>query len=388
MKALVIASVASMIDQFNIPNIEIMQKLGYAVEVACNFREGNTCDDKKIVELKEKLTSMNVRFYDINFFRDVTNISENLVAYRQLKKIFKENRYKIVHCHAPISGILGRIVANKYRKNGTKVIYTAHGFHFYKGAPLKNWLLYFPVEWFMSFFTDVLITINREDYRLARNCMHPKRVEYVPGVGIDRSKFTGNVLTGEEKTEIRNSLGVKDGETMILSVGELIPRKNHEIIIKALHKLKNKKIKYFICGQGELNDYLQSLINDLNLTENVKLLGFRTDISALCCSADLFAFPSLQEGLPVALMEAMASGLPCVVSRIRGNVDLISENKNGCFFSPMSEDGAVKAVRRVIKMNKNTVKDYNMEVLENYSIESVNKKMVKIYRRQSVKGNK
>lgn len=387
MKALVIASVASMIDQFNIPNIEIMQKLGYAVEVACNFREGNTCDDKKIVELKEKLTSMNVRFYDINFFRDVTNISENLVAYRQLKKIFRENRYKIVHCHAPISGILGRIVANKYRKNGTKVIYTAHGFHFYKGAPLKNWLLYFPVEWFMSFFTDVLITINREDYRLARNCMKAKRVEYVPGIGVDLSEFFVP-LSDDKKQEKRAEIGVPDDAKIILSVGELNENKNHEIVIRALAKLKNKNIHYVIAGIGNMEDHLLELSRKFGIEKNVHLIGFRGDISEIYRISDIFVHPSFREGLPVALMEAMASGLPCVVSRIRGNVDLISENKNGCFFSPMSEDGAVKAIRRVIKMNKNAVREYNMEVLENYSIESVNKKMVKIYRRQSVKGNK
>ena len=250
-----------------------MQNLGYKVQVACNFHKGNTCDKKEIIALKTKLREMKVEFYDVNFYRDVTNISENIIAYKQLKEIFRRNHYEIVHCHTPIGGVLARIIANKYRNKNAKVLYTAHGFHFYKGAPLKNWLLYFPVEWILSFSTDILITINKEDFALAKRCMRAKKVKYIPGVGIDRSKYSCNSLTNMEKRKIRNDIGINNDEIMLLSVGELSTRKNHEIVIKAIHKLNNKRIKYYICGQGDLENHLQSLINSFNLNENVQLLG-------------------------------------------------------------------------------------------------------------------
>ena len=289
----------------------------------------------------------------------------------------------MIHCHSPIGGLLTRIDANKYRKAGTKVIYTAHGFHFYKGAPLKNWLLYFPVEWICSFFTDMLITINKEDFALAKKHMHVKHVTYIPGVGVDLKKFSSNTLTNEEKLTIRRSLGIKDNEKMLLSVGELIPRKDHETAIRAIHKLNDKRIKYFICGQGALHDHLQTLINDLGLSDNVKLLGFRTDISELCCCADMFVFPSRQEGLPVALMEAMASGLPCVVSDIRGNTDLIDDGKGGFLCKPNDVDGFAQKIKMLLSDRdlSTSMSVYNTNKLKKYDISAINSQMKRIYQK-------
>ena len=383
MTALVIASTASMIDQFNMSNIRILQELGYEVQVACNFRDGNTCSDEKVIELKNRLNDMNIVFYDIDFCRNVMNFSKDIEAYKQVKKLFENNKYDLVHCHTPIGGVIARMAARKYRKRGTKVIYTAHGFHFYKGAPLKNWLLYFPVEWICSFFTDVLITINKEDFALAKKHMHAQKTKYVSGVGIDLNKFSSNTLTNEEKLTIRRSLGIKDNEKMILSVGELIPRKDHETAIRAIHKLNDKRIKYFICGQGALHDHLQTLINDLGLSDNVKLLGFRTDISELCCCADMFVFPSRQEGLPVALMEAMASGLPCVVSDIRGNTDLIDDGKGGFLCKPNDVNGFAQKIKMLLSDRdlSTSMSVYNTNKLKKYDISAINSQMKRIYQK-------
>lgn len=383
MTALVIASTASMIDQFNMSNIRILQELGYEVQVACNFRDGNTCSDEKVIELKNRLNEMNIVFYDIDFCRNVMNFSKDIKAYKQVKKLFDNNKYELVHCHTPIGGVIARLAARKYRKQGTKVIYTAHGFHFYHGAPLKNWLLYFPVEWICSFFTDVLITINKEDFALAKKHMHAQKTKYVSGVGIDVNKFSSNTLTNEGKLTLRRSLGIKDNEKMILSVGELIPRKNHETAIRAIHKLNDKRIKYFICGQGALQDRLQSLINNLGISNNVKLLGFRTDISELCCCADMFVFPSLQEGLPVALMEAMASGLPCVVSDIRGNTDLIDDGKGGFLCKPNDIDGFAKKIKMLLSdmALSTSMSIYNINKLKKYDISAINSQMKRIYQK-------
>ena len=221
-KALVLASVASMIDQFNVPNIKLLIELGYKVDVACNFVEGSTCSDEKIKQLKAKLKKMGVNCYQIDFARNVLKVSQNLKAYRQTRKIVKEGNYDLIHSHSPIGGLLSRIAARNLRlgKSGkTKVIYTAHGFHFFTGAPLINWLIFYPIEWMSSYLTDTLITITKEDFVRATEKMHASKVEYLPGVGIDVMKFRANVPEAV-KQHMRQEIGVGMSDLMILSVGE------------------------------------------------------------------------------------------------------------------------------------------------------------------------
>ena len=357
-KALILSSVASMIDQFNMPNIELLLKNGYQVDVACNFENGNSCSSEKILRLKKQLKNMGVGYYQIDFERDVKKLFRNAKAYSQVLKLVKNNDYNFIHCHSPIGGVCARLAG---RATGTKVIYTAHGFHFYKGAPIKNWLLYYPVERLLAHYTDVLITINREDYQLAKH-FKAKKVVYVPGVGIDTNKSNNIDIDIDQK---RKELGLDKDDFVLLSVGELSERKNHEIIIKALSKLGNPKIKYLICGQGDLQEHLTNKARELNV--NVKFLGFREDILEISAITDLFVFPSRQEGLPVALMEAMAAGLPVICSKIRGNIDLIEDGKGGYLVDPNDSDGFADAIMRLYK---NFDKSLNMGF---YNVRSVNK---------------
>ena len=270
-----------------------------------------------------------------------------------------------MHCHSPIGGVIGRFAA---RRTHTKVIYTAHGFHFYKGAPVMNWLLYFPVEWICSFWTDVLITINKEDYAFAQKHLHAKKTEYVPGVGIDIKKFSPDMVSDEERMRKRLELGIKKDEKLLLSVGELIPRKNHKSVIKALEYLADSKIKYYICGQGGLQEYLQKLIEKTGLQDRVKLLGYRTDVSQLYDCADLFVFPSLQEGLPVALMEAVASKTPVICSNIRGNTELVEA---GALFDPENISEIVGKMKEYLYEDKSQETEKNYENLQKYDAANV-----------------
>lgn len=227
-----------------------------------------------------------------------------------------------------------RLACRRVRKNGTKVFYTAHGFHFYKGAPWKFWVLFYPVERFLAGKTDVLITINEEDYeRATRFCRHKKtKVQYLPGVGVDIRYWSGADLSPGEREEIRRNirqeLNVSEEEQLLLSVGELIPRKNHEAVILDLaeeKKMGKKFFRYFICGQGDLKEHLQNVIHAVGLSKEVTLLGYRKDIRNLLYGADLFVFPSKQEGLPMALLEAAATGIPLKASDIRGNREIIRD---------------------------------------------------------------
>lgn len=324
----------------------------------------------------EKPNDCNIPYCDKYFNIPVERFPlslNNIRAYRQLKKIINEGHYDIIHCHTPVGGVLARLAA---RGSGAKVIYTAHGFHFYKGAPLLNWLVYFPIEWLCAWLTDVLITINQEDYALAKKYMHAKKVIYVPGVGIDLEKFNHNIASEQKKAEKRSELGLSPNDKMLLSVGELNKNKNHQIVIKASAKINNPAIKYFIAGEGTLKDCLLELIKDLGLENQVKLLGYRKDILELLSAADLFIFPSHREGLSVSLMEAIACMVPVTCSNIRGNKDLVV---GSALFNQNDVEDVRNKILGMISNNCSAEVESNFANLQKYSLENVVNEMRKVY---------
>lgn len=375
-KVLILASVASMIDQFNMSNIDILLSLGYEVHVACNFEQGNTCTKEKINQLKNKLEELNVKYYQINFTRAVYNIIQDVKAYKQVEKIMIENKYKFIHCHSPIGGVVGRLVC---RNTKTKCIYTAHGFHFYKGAPLLNWLIYYPIEKWLSRYTDILITINKEDYNRAKNKFKMRTIEYIPGVGIDTEKF---LLKNFDKQQYRKKLGYADNDFVILSIGELNKNKNHEIVLKAIAELKNSSIKYMIAGKGELKEYLIDMSKNLGISNQLQLLGFRQDIPELLNSSDLYILPSLREGLNVSLMEAMSAGLPIIASNIRGNVDLIKHKTTGLLFDSSDYNLLsleISTIYTNAQLHEKISKE-NHKIIQKFDSKKINQIMINIYK--------
>lgn len=363
-KALMLASVASMIDQFNMDNISILLNLGYEVHVAADFVDGGTITKERIENLKKRLLEMGVAVFHVAIPRKITAISQIITAYKEVKDLCNVNRYRIVHCHSPIGGVVARMATRGIRKKGTKVIYTAHGFHFFDGAPRKNWLIFYPIEKECSRLTDVLITINKEDYNRAKKSFHAKEVIYVPGVGIDTDKFSSGLIDIDLK---RNELGVEKNQYMFLSVGELSERKNHEVVIKALSQIDSLDYKYFIVGKGDLKKYLENLVKSLGLENRVYLLGYRTDVSELCQATDVFIFPSHQEGLPVALMEAIACKTNVICSSIRGNVDLVLDDAH--LFDENNVNSVVACINALVGSKKREVflEESKEMVLKNYN---------------------
>lgn len=273
-------------------------------------------------------------FVNVDFSRSPYS-KQTIVAYRQLRELFRRERFDIVHTHTPVGGVLTRLAARDARRSGTKVIYTAHGFHFYKGAPLVNWLLWYPVERVMSRLTDVLITINKEDFERAKRFARC-RVEYVPGVGVDLSRFAA-VKCRDSK---REELGLAPGDFAVLSVGDLIPRKNQAAIMRALPLLPGN-VRLVVCGEGPKRGNLLALAEGLGAADRVSLLGFRDDMADIMAACDCLVFPSVHEGLPVSVMEAMAAGLPVVASAIRGiDPDLLSDRESGLVL-PEATPGAI-----------------------------------------------
>ncbi len=340
-KALVIASMASMLDNFNRNNIDILDKMGYEITLAANFRDEDSNSLEKNQAFHKEMESKGYKVVHIDFSRSISNIPKQIKSFKQVKSLLK-NSFDIVHCNSPICSVITRLAYRKCRKkNNGKLLYTAHGFHFYDGAPKKNWFIYYPIEKFCSRFTDVLITINKEDYTRARKRFCAKKTVYIPGIGVDVGKFSNICIDRKEK---RAELGLTDNDIMILSVGELNENKNHSVVIKAISQIQDTKIHYFIAGKGDLDYFLKDLAGKYNV--NLHLLGFRTDVAELYKCADIYVLPSIREGLNMSLMEAMASGLPCIGSKIRGNTDLIE--KDELLMAPTDCVGYASSIRRII----------------------------------------
>lgn len=308
-KVLFVATVTSHIIAFHIPFLKMFKESGYEVHVASYGDE-------------------NIEYCDVHYnlpFERFPIKPNNLKVYKKLKKIIDENEYEIIHCHTPVGGAVTRLAARNARKKGTRVIYTAHGFHFYKGAPLLNWLIYYPIEKLLARYTDTLITINQEDYERAKK-FKAKQIKLVHGVGVDENKFNFE-MSEQEKEEYRKELGLNKDDYVLICIGELNKNKNQIMQIEAMKELvkENSKIKLLIVGRGPLKELYIQKIKEYNLQENVFLLGYRTDIPKLLKISNCLLATSRREGLPVNVMEAMIAGLPVIATNCRGQRDLVSD---------------------------------------------------------------
>lgn len=351
-KVLYVATVVKThIMEFHIPYLKMFKEKGWETSVAAknDYENLNDCSIPYCDH-----------YYDIPFERFPIK-RKNIQAYKLLKKIIEEEHFDIIHCHTPVGAMLARLAAKDVRNNGTKVIYTAHGFHFYTGAPLINWILYYPVERWLAHYTDVLITINKEDYERAKK-FKVRQVEYIPGVGIDVEKFYPNPCDRDKK---RQELGINSDDIVLLSVGELNENKNHRLIIELLPYLKNN-VFYVICGKGPLMEEYINLANKLGIQKRLKLMGYVNDTPNYYRIADLFVFPSKREGLPVSIMEAMASGLPIIATDIRGSRDLLGDSSNVLFSLDDDRDYIIKSINKLLK-NRADVSKENVDRAKMYN---------------------
>ena len=370
MKILYVTTIGSTIGFF----ADLIKKFlddGHTVDIATN---------ESFSKIPEYCNGLDFRVYNIDCSRNPLSKS-NLSVIKRLKQIVNENNYDIVHCHTPIAAALTRIACRKVRKNGTKVFYTAHGFHFYKGAPLKNWLIYYPIEKICSYMTDVLITINREDYQRACKKMKAKRIEYVKGVGIDVAKFRDFEFEDCEKEKYREELGVPKDAKLLVSVGELNQNKNHQVVLNAISLIKDKNIHYAVAGVGKNEENLLSLASELEITDRFHLLGYRNDIEKLYKIADICCFPSIREGLGLAAVEGMASGLPLVVADNRGTRDFCKNGLNGFVCNPNSPEEFAEAITKILNNNSlaEKMKQANIEKSAEFDVNIINENMLKIY---------
>ena len=354
--------------QFELNDVKLLQGMGYEVHYATNFEHEDMYADAVQV-----IREHGVILHQVDFVRSPYNISANIKAYKQLKHLMQTEMFAGVHCHTPMAGALARLAANA--THTAPILYTAHGFHFYKGCPLKNRLIYQTAETFLARYTDAQITINQEDYAAAQKFPLRGKAYYVPGIGVDVKKISSVQVDRATK---RAELGIPEDAFVFVSVGELNENKNHRTVIRAFAKTDMTNSYYLICGEGELKQEHLKLAEKLGVSDRVRFLGFRTDVSEILRACDCFVFPSFREGLSVSLMEAMAAGLPCIASRIRGNVDLLPDSRY--LFESSDEAALCQLMCDVVdgvQVGQECAR--NKKTLEQYDVRNVSEQMKKIY---------
>ena len=367
-RVLLIATVQSHIGQFHKPLMKMLKESGWEIHVAAR----DNLAEKDGLELEYP-----DRVFDVPFQRSPFD-KRNIKAFREIKKILAENHYDIIHCNTPVGGIIGRIAGNKYRKAGTLVFYTAHGFHFYKGSPKINWIIYYPVEKWLSRFTDKLITINKEDYELARKKFHCA-VYHIHSVGANSAKF--HPISAEEQEKQKKELGLEG--RILVNVGELLPNKNQKTAVMAMKRVSQRMpdVKLLIAGNGPEKDNLEILVRQQGLEHHVKLLGYTTKLEKYLQVCDLEVACSIREGLGLNVIEAMLCGKTVVASVNRGHRELVRDKWNGRLVD--SEDAAAfaDAIIEVLSDSelKNTMESRCIEFAKRYSDLQVEKELKLIY---------
>lgn len=336
-KRLLITSTDLMMVQFLVPHVIYLSKRKFDIDIACSEVGG------RFKEIEDKLSEYVGHIYKVNLQRSPLS-RNNFTGYHELLKIINDVTYDFIWTNEPVMSVVTRLAARQTRKRGTKLVYMAHGFHFFKGAPPLNWIIYYPIERIMAHHADMICTVNTEDYARAKQ-FNVKQVSYIHGIGINTARLSQNAITHN----IRQELNLSDDSFIILSVGELNKNKNQSTIIKAISGLNNSNIHYVLCGKGYEEKNLKLLADKLGISGQVHFLGYRKDVVDICAQADIYVMPSYREGLPVSSLEAMYCGLPLVTSDIRGLTDVNKGGINGLICAPNDYNGFASAIEKLIE---------------------------------------
>jgi glycosyltransferase EpsD len=365
-KILFTASIAKHILRFHLPYLEWFQQQGYETHVACQGDEAIPFVDK---------------IWNVPFVRSPFSLG-HFDAYKTLKKVVDAGNFSLIHCHTPMASVVTRLAAMDARKLGTKVLYTAHGFHFFKGGSLLNWLTYYPVEKYLSKFTDAIITINEEDYDLiSEKEFKTKNHFLIPGVGVDSQRFVR--VSEAEKFSLREQYGYAQECLILIYLAEFIERKNHEFIIDAIAIQKElfPNLKVLFAGRGKLEERLKQIVLEKNLTDTIQFLGFRNDVPNLIALSDVGFSSSKQEGLGLNLVEEMFCGLPILATIDRGHKELVVSGENGFLFEQGNQKQFIEHLK-VLSENSSLRREMGEKAFvrsHQFSLENAKKEMTKIY---------
>ena len=369
-KALIVTRVSGFVPQFEMNNVKILQEMGYEIHYAANF------DVVVYGKDNARLMGTGIHRHHIPFGRSPFS-RDVRISYKALKKLMLEEQFDLIHCHMPMTGVLTRKAAEKVRKltgRRVPVLYTAHGFHFHTGAPLGNWK-YYVAEKHYARYTDRLMVINEEDYKRASRFPLRGKVEYVPGVGMKP------MPERDPDFDMRAEYGIPADHKVVVSVGELTEGKHNEVMVRAMDRFRREPVTYLICGTGSQEEKLRRMVKEMYLEEKVVFAGYCERVPDVLRQADIFAFPSRREGLPVAMMEAMQAELPILALDIRGNHDLIEDGEGGFLFHEDLAEDYVRGIGFFLKYPEEAERmgKWNGERVKAFSLDIVEKKMRQIY---------
>ena len=373
-RILMISNTASMQYQFLLPWTQLLRRMGYEVHIGCNFKEGNNSTPERIQEFCKELEDEGIPYHQIDFDRNALKLHKYQKPLRQIAEILAMRDFEAIHCHSPIGGVCGRIAG---KRAGIKVLYTAHGFHFFKGATPLHWALFYPAEKLLSHWTDTLITINSEDYSRAQH-FHAEHLHRISGAGVDLERYRH---PERSRTEVLQELGIPEDAVVFISIGELNRNKNHAVLLRALQKLDHPHLHLIIAGTGKLADELKALAKEYRIEERVHIVGFRTDVADLLHASDVFCFPSRREGLGFTAIEAMAAGLPLITSNRHGILDYSKDGITGYTCDPDDADAFADAMRTLAedRVLRETMGLHNTRAAEEFALGTVLSQMQEIY---------
>lgn len=351
--------------KFNRPFMRDLREKGHTVHYA-------SAGEEEILDADQSFV--------VPFARSPFKLRQNFKAYKELKKILEQEKYDLVHCHTPVGGVVTRLAVKHAKlKQKPKVIYTGHGFHFYRGAPLLNWMVYYPIEKWLARSTDTVVTINREDYERAKRKFRAGRVEQISGVGVDLAKF--RPVNATKKAKLRQENGLMENGFVLVYVAEINKNKDQELIIDNLTEIRREipEIKVRFAGKGPEQARLEEKVKKLELEGVVKFLGYVGDVTELYQMADIVISASRREGLGLNLIEGMAVGLPVVARDNRGHRELVVSEKEGVLFQ--DGDGLRKAIVELYhdETRRRKIGEHNLEAAKRFGLENSRVKMAEIY---------
>jgi len=365
-KLLIVTTVPITLRSFLFPFVKHFRDLGWQVD---GMAQGIS-EDKDCVEECD-------RVYDIQWSRNVFNPKNLLVGISRVREVVAQNNYDLVHVHTPIAAFVTRYALKDNQQ--TQVIYTAHGFHFYRGGSAVKNTIFFNLEKLAGNWTDYLIVINKEDEAAAKNnnFLPSDRIYYTSGIGVDTHYYASGKVTPDAITCVRESLHLSDSDTLLLSIAEFTPRKRHPDLLNALAKVANPNIHLALAGSGKTRPAMEELAQQLGIDKQVHFLGYRNDIPTLIQAADAVLLVSQQEGLPRSIMEAMCLNTPVIGSNIRGTQDLLQDGC-GLLVELGDTDALAEAIIQVVEDPKSLVvmaekakvkiKDYDLEqIIQKYT---------------------
>lgn len=332
-KVLFVATIHKHFLTFHLPYIQLLKEMGVEVHCVANG------SDK-------------VPFVDRQFTLPLQRSPyrwKNIRAIRELKRLIETERYDLVHCHTAMGAFAARLASINGRREGwLRVLYTAHGFHFCQGSPWYYWVIYYPIEWFLSRFTDAIITINEEDYQIICSSSFRQKKSYkIAGIGVDSSRLM-RVDSGR-KAELRQQQGIDPADFVLIYIAEYSKNKNHQWLIDLMPELlvRIPSLRLLFAGRGQYMEAMKEHARQKQVDSSIEFLGFRTDIGELIALSDVGISVSRREGLGLNLAEIMFSGLPVVASINRGHRELVLPNQTGYLVSLTNPAHFIDAIIRL-----------------------------------------